>query len=118
MIDLTSETQKLISFINSFKGKTIDELADCVHFYTTSKSKNALLIKRIEEGYKGKDFFKALSEANSLSTKTIQLLESNKVQEAMSFPKFSYESIIGESWATSTAKQMFSKTFIFLRIQI
>ena len=113
MVDLKSETQNFVSFINSFRGKTIDELSECMKFYTDAKNKNALLIKRIEEGYKGKEFFKTLSEINNLSTKTMQLLETNKVQEAMSFPKFSYESIIDETWETSNAKQMFSKTFIF-----
>ena len=113
MIDSKIEIGNLVSFINTFKGKTFDELASSLNFVTKSKSKNALLIKRIEEGYKGKEFFKTLTENNSLSTKTIQLLKNNKVQEAMSFPKFCYESIINETWETSIAKQMFSKTFIF-----
>ncbi len=113
MIDSKIETQNFVSFINSFKGETFDELAISFNFHTKSKSKNALLIKRIAEGYKGKEFFKTLIETNNLSTKTIQLLKNNKVKEAMSFPKFCYESIIDESWKTSAAKQIFSKTFIF-----
>lgn len=113
MIDFNIETQNLLSFINSFKNKTIEELCNCMNFYSKAKSINALLIKRIETGYKGNEFFQTLSDINNLSTKTIQIRQNNKVQEAMSFPKFSYESIIDETWDTSITKKLFSKQFIF-----
>lgn len=117
-IVVDSETENLIAFLNTFKGKTVEELSDCTNYYTTSKSKNALLIKKIEEGFKGKEYFKTLSEINNLCTKTIPLVENGTAKEAMSFPYFNYESIVKESWDTSVTKNMFSKTFIFCPFQI
>lgn len=116
-MDIGIEINNLITFINTFRGLTIDDLCCKLNFFSSSKSRNALLIKRIEEGYRGKSFFNVLSDTGHLLTKTIQLVETGRPKEAMSFPVFDYEEIVRESWENSQIREVFLHTFIFCVFQ-
>lgn len=112
-MDFELETKQLVAFLNKFRYLTTDELSNKLNFSSKAKNINALLIKRIEEGYKGKELFEILAKAANLTTKTLQLKTNGRVQESMSFPAFDYRSLIHESWEDSEIKRMFSANFIF-----
>ena len=116
-MDCQTAVSDLLSFLNTFRGSNFIALAERVHFASNAKNKNALLIRRLLEGFKGPEYLGTLCEFANLSIKTIQLKENGRPKEAMSFSSFDYIDIVNETWEASQVKRTFSKTFLFAVFQ-
>lgn len=112
-MDFLVETSNLISFLQSYIGKTDYELANKFSINTSSKAKNFVLCQLMCFSYKGKGNYLALAEHENIRLKTIQLKENGKPKEAMSFPTINYLKIVNEEWDNSDFKKYISSRFLF-----
>ena len=100
--------------INSYRGKSIDELCAEFNLDTTKKPKNleALLTYRILgiKSNQAEEFVKA-----GVVVKTIRIGKNNKIKENMSFPAFKFKELINETWEDSTFGNYLRETrFLFV----
>lgn len=116
-MDLKAEANSLVSFMNGFRGESYEALSQRVNLVTNAKNKNAILINKIAEGYKGPGYLKSLCECANLIIKTVQLKENGYPKEAMSFPYFSYDKIVRETWDESETKRLFLSTLLIAVFQ-
>lgn len=100
-MDSFMDIANLLVFLNKFKGYDDKQLSFLLGFDTKAKNRLSLRMNKVAENFKGKDYFSVLCEQENIQLKTIQLNENGKVKEAMSFPKFDYDTIDKENWEFS-----------------
>lgn len=113
-MDFKQETSSLIEFLKRYIGMSFDELAHLTKMVSKSKSRNALLVNKLIDSYKGAGYGKALLEHESIWVKTIQTDCQGIPNESMSFPTMDFSSLIEEKWESSTLRKHFSYRFLFL----
>lgn len=111
--------QYILNKLYRYQGKTIEELAILFQIEKNQqkyfpKSINAMLISRMLGLYgdisKTEEFFKA-----NIQVKTINITNSKRMKESMSFPTFNFRELCVESWETSTFRDMLdSSKFFFI----
>ncbi len=116
MTDFWIEAANLNAFLNFFRGRNTEQLEAKTCFSTRAKNKNSLLIKRIRENYKGKEWLSCL-ENSVFTMKTIQLNKNGKTKEARSFPMFDYSAVRSEEFEQSDIYQQLSAIFLFCVFQ-
>lgn len=116
-MDFSREISSLLSYLSKYIGFSFGELARLTNMNSASKSKNALLARRIADSYKGEQFCKALLEHESISLKTVELDIKGRPKESMSFPAMDFDNLIHEDWENSKVRSRFSKPFLFFVFQ-
>ena len=104
--------EDLLVFLQKYKNKDVVSLKEKLNIHSNAKSINYILATNMCNSYKGKALFDNFSLYNNVHVKTIQLSESGKSKEAMSFAPINYEKIIFENWETSTFKKYMDGIFI------
>lgn len=104
--------QYVVSRLDAYKGKTVDELK--AEFGVTTKPKHleSLLSFRILgiKGNKAEELEKA-----GVVVKTIRIGKNGKIKENMSFPAFRYRELADETWEDSTFGEYLRDTrFLFI----
>lgn len=103
----------VVSKIDSFKGKTLDEL--CQHFDIKTRPKDlpAMIAFRIlgVKGNQCEEFVKA-----GIAVKAIRIGKNGKIRENMSFPAFNYQTLAEETWEDSTFGNYLRETRFFFVI--
>ena len=112
-MDSFVDIANLLVFLNKFKGYDDKQLSFLLGFDTKAKNRLSLRMNKVAENFKGKDYFSVLCKQENIQLKTLQLNENGKVKEAMSFPKFDYESVDKECWESSDIYKILSGYFIF-----
>lgn len=107
-MDSFVDIANLLVFLNKFKGYDDKQLSFLLGFDTKAKNRLSLRMNKVAENFKGKDYFSVLCKQENIQLKTIQLNENGKVKEAMSFPKFDYESVDKECWESSDIYKILS----------
>lgn len=112
-MDLENIYQEFLKYISSFIGKTTNEIFNMFNFDSNAKSKNYLVVTKIVESFQGKPMYELLKANNNLKLKTIQLTNSGKPKEAMSFAPINYCELVNEVRESSSLKEYLQSKFIF-----
>lgn len=112
-MDFEQQVSSLIEFLKKYIGMSFDDLACLTKMVSKSKSRNALLVNKLIDSYKGAGYGKALLEHESIWVKTIQTDCQGIPNESMSFPTMDFSSLIEEKWENSTLRKQFSYRFLF-----
>lgn len=112
-MDFIVEISNLVSFLQKYIGKNVDNLLSELNIITKAKSKNYILSSALCSTYKGKDIFDAICIHENIHLKTIQLKDNGKPKEAMSFAPINFEKLINEKWENSVFKNYITGMFLF-----
>ena len=95
-MDFEQQVSSLIEFLKRYIGMSFDDLACLTKMVSKSKSRNALLVNKLIDSYKGAGYDKALLEHESIWVETIQTDCQGIPNESMSFPTMDFSSLIEE----------------------
>lgn len=102
----------VISKLDAYKGKTIEELKEIFHVHSNAKNLGALIAYKIL-GIKGN---KAAELENAgVLVKTIRIQRNGTIKESMSFPPFKFREVAKETWEEAEfANTLRDTRFLFI----
>ena len=111
-MDFLAERETLLCHLNSFEGKTINELSCKFGFFSNAKNFASLLVGRIIDSYKGKPYKKAFFRHEDILCKTISAHQNLTPCESMSFPAFQFSDLVNQDWNSSDFRKVLLSTFL------
>ena len=107
----------ILSRLQSYYGKTQDELKSLFQLTSTAKNINEVLLAKML-GVKGKIAYTDEFLNASIVPKTIRIQKDGSIRESMSFPTFKFTEIVQETWEDSELRDYLEPTkFMFVIFQ-
>ena len=107
----------ILSRLQSYYGKTQDELKSLFQLTSTAKNINEVLLAKML-GVKGKIAYTDEFLNASIVPNTIRIQKDGSIRESMSFPTFKFTEIVQETWEDSELRDYLEPTkFMFVIFQ-